>query len=325
MNNNSGKKRSYTISFKLEVISYAESTSNRNASIYYKIDRKRVQEWRKQKSELEAIKNNPNLNSDHVRVLEGRGRKAMYPMLEEELIKFIKNMREEGNAITTFIIEKKAKELGKSLASDNFKASHGWIERFKHRHNLVQRVRTQVAQKLPEDMPSTVKDFLQYSREKTKNIEKKFIITFDETPMWFDMPRNSTIDFYGVREVPIKTTGNDKLRFTIVLGYTASGEKLPATVIFKLAKVPKCKFPKDIIVTTATHANMHGDLMLATYIPQAIRARPGRFFKNKGIIFVDCHGSHIREDVMKALSLEGLTVIKIPVEQLVFYNHQMFQ
>ena len=36
--------------------------------------------------------------------------------------------------------------------------------------------------------------------------------------MWFDMPRNLTLEFEGVREVPIKTTGSDKVRFTVVLG-----------------------------------------------------------------------------------------------------------
>jgi len=130
--------------------------------------------------------------------------------------------------------------------------------------------------------------------------------------MWFDMPRNSTIEFEGVREVPIKTTGSDKVRFTVVLGYTASGDKLPPTVIFKLKNKPKGRFPRDVVVATASHANMKGDLMVSTYIPRVIRARPNGFFKDKGVIFVDRHRSHIREDVVKALNLEGLDVLEIP-------------
>ena len=51
------KNRSYTIAFKLEVIKYTEDTSNHCAAIFYNIDRKRVQEWRKQKKKLESIKN----------------------------------------------------------------------------------------------------------------------------------------------------------------------------------------------------------------------------------------------------------------------------
>ncbi|CAG8774628.1 6828_t:CDS:2, partial [Ambispora leptoticha] len=126
------------------------------------------------------------------------------------------------------------------------KFSRGWLERFKRRHKLVERVRTQLAQKVPEDTPLIVKNFLQTSR---------------------------------IHEVPIKTTGNDKLHFTVVLGYTASGDKLLPAIIFKLKKTPKT------------------DLMISTYISRVIRARSNGFFKNKGIIFVDRHSSHIHDDV----------------------------
>ncbi|CAG8773852.1 5062_t:CDS:1, partial [Ambispora leptoticha] len=177
-------------------------------------DQKRVQEWRKQKKELEAIKNDHNSSVDKMRVLPGRGRKAIYPTVEKELLEYIKKKREERMAVTTSMIGRKAKELGQALNIQGAKFSSGWVECFMRRNKLVEHVRTQYAQKLPEDMPSVIKEFLQTSREKTKNIEKKFIISFDETPMWFDMPRNTTIDFEGVHKVPIKTIGNKKLRFT---------------------------------------------------------------------------------------------------------------
>ena len=303
---NMGNKRSYTISFKLDVISYAEKTSNRKASLFYQVDRKRVQEWRKQKKELEVVKNDHNSSIDKVRALPGRGSKAKYPTVEKELLDYVKKKREERMSVTTSMIRRKAKELGETLNIQGAKFSSGWVERFMRRNKLVERVRTQYAQKLPEDTPLVVKEFLQTAREKTKDIEKKFIISFDETPMWFDMPRNTTIDFEGVREVPIKTTGNEKLRFTVVLGYTASGEKLPPAVIFKLKKKPKGRFPRDVVVTTAPCANMIGDLMISTYIPRVIRARPNGFFKSKGLIFVDRHSSHICDDVVKALKMVKL-------------------
>ncbi|CAG8629803.1 10037_t:CDS:1, partial [Gigaspora rosea] len=89
------KKRSYTVSFKLEVVSYAESTSNRHASLFYNIDRRRVQEWKKQKLELETVRDNKNQNINQVRALEGRGQKAKYPTLEKELLDYIKQKRDE--------------------------------------------------------------------------------------------------------------------------------------------------------------------------------------------------------------------------------------
>ncbi|CAG8819874.1 16875_t:CDS:1, partial [Dentiscutata erythropus] len=67
------KNRSYTIAFKLDVIAYVEETSNRRVSIFYKVDRRRVQEWRQQKSKLEALKKNKDINIDQTCVLSGRG------------------------------------------------------------------------------------------------------------------------------------------------------------------------------------------------------------------------------------------------------------
>jgi len=79
-------KRSYTVAFKLDAISYAEATSNRKAALFYKVDRKRVQEWRKDKEKFEAVRNDKDSNINQVRVLAGRGRKAKYPELEKELL-----------------------------------------------------------------------------------------------------------------------------------------------------------------------------------------------------------------------------------------------
>ncbi|CAG8803450.1 23507_t:CDS:1, partial [Gigaspora rosea] len=85
------------------------TTSNRKASLFYNVNRRRVQEWRKQKSELEAVKNNKKLNINKARVLSGRGRKAKYPDLEKDLVDYIKKKRDEKLAVTTHMIQNKAK------------------------------------------------------------------------------------------------------------------------------------------------------------------------------------------------------------------------
>ena len=40
----------------------------------------------------------------------------------------------------------------------------------------------------------------------------KVLANMDESPMWFDMPSNRTVDFKGVKTVLSKTTGHEKLR-----------------------------------------------------------------------------------------------------------------
>ena len=49
------KKRSFTASFKLKVVEYAEKNSNRGAARKFSVDDKRVREWRKQKNSLTEL------------------------------------------------------------------------------------------------------------------------------------------------------------------------------------------------------------------------------------------------------------------------------
>jgi len=43
------------------------------------------------------------------------------------------------------------------------------------------------------------------------------ILNMDETPIWFNMARNFTIDQVGEKTIQICGTENDKNRFTVIL------------------------------------------------------------------------------------------------------------
>ena len=56
----------------------------------------------------------------------------------------------------------------------------------------------------------------------------------DETACWMDMPsEETTVTFSGSRSVPLKTTGNDKHHFTVVLSAKANGTKFKPFIVFK--------------------------------------------------------------------------------------------
>ena len=55
----------------------------------------------------------------------------------------------------------------------------------------------------------------------------------DETPIYFDMVGNNTIETKRAKTVQVQTTGNEKNWFTYVLTILADGSKLPSLVIFK--------------------------------------------------------------------------------------------
>lgn len=110
--------------FFLQVVEYAETTSNRGAGRHFNVDEKRVREWRKQKAQLS------NLPPGKDRV----GRAGCHPLLldlEYELVAWIKNSPVRP---TYTNIQDKALEL--YTGDKPFKASRGWLEKFLHRHDL---------------------------------------------------------------------------------------------------------------------------------------------------------------------------------------------
>jgi hypothetical protein len=61
----------------------------------------------------------------------------------------------------------------------------------------------------------------------------------NQTPVYFDMLSNVTINEYGANSVLISGTGNEKARITVMLGVLASGHKLPPYVILRRKMMPK--------------------------------------------------------------------------------------
>jgi len=62
----------------------------------------------------------------------------------------------------------------------------------------------------------------------------RWICNTDQTPIWFEMPQNYTLQPRGERgPVQTSTGGKEKQRFTVQLTCSASGAKLPILVIFK--------------------------------------------------------------------------------------------
>ncbi|GBC46370.2 pogo transposable element with KRAB domain [Rhizophagus irregularis DAOM 181602=DAOM 197198] len=59
------------------------------------------------------------------------------------------------------------------------------------------------------------------------------IFNMNETSVWFDIAGNITVNNKGDKTVHIRTTGNDKNHFTVVLTCSADGTKYPPICIFK--------------------------------------------------------------------------------------------
>ena len=157
----------------------------------------------------------------------GSGRKPFYPEAEKKLYTWIIEQRKQGLAVTYITVKFTMFDILKEPemtalygnSTDNFKTSFRWLTSFMKRYKLSLRRRTKISQKLPEQTEESLEQFRQFITR--LRIKKSFeycnIFNMDETPVWFDMAGNFTINTKGDKTVHINGTGNEKNRFTVVL------------------------------------------------------------------------------------------------------------
>ena len=83
----------------------------------------------------------------------------------------------------------------------------------------------------------------------------------DETPLWLDIPGETTVTHTGERSVPVRTTGHEKNRFTVVLAAMADGRKLKPYVVFKgVRPIPELNKVSGVVVALSNNGWMNKKL-----------------------------------------------------------------
>ena len=183
----------------------------------------------------------------------------------EGVLEYLVDKRSRGIPVSNLDLKAKALDIAKGIDGDkvaNFKASDGWLKRWK-RMNRVSILRgTSEAQKIPEDYGEQIKAFVGVIRRKRLDNDYSMfnIGNMDQTMCRFDMAPSSTNNVKNQRSVRIATTGGSKRGFTVALCALASGHKRPAYICFKEAKgvVPprvltNLRIPENIIGIKRKH------------------------------------------------------------------------
>lgn len=305
------KRSSYEAGFKLKVVSRAEESNNSIASREFCVSEKLVRDWRKMKADLEKIPKDKKAR---------RGLTTSYGALETELHKWVMECRQNGYCVTRMGIRLRALQMAKddklkAPGIENFVASAGWCTRFMNRFGLCLRQRTKISQKLPKDLDEKVMSFHSFiiKQRRIHNYDLGDIGNMDETPMTFDLPSNRTVASLGAKTIFLRTTGNEKKHFTVVLSCLANGTKLRPVIIFKRKTLPKkVKFPPRITVRAHIKGWMDED-GTKKWLEEIWNGRPGAALKKKTSLLVwDMFRAHTSDDIKKLAKSSQVTLAVIP-------------
>ena len=87
-----------------------------------------------------------------------------------------------------------------------------------HRHFLIFRRNTRVAEKLPENYLDKIQEFFCYNiqlRHKS-NYELYAMTNINETPIYLNIPTSITVQTIGSRKVNIRAQGKENWRITVI-------------------------------------------------------------------------------------------------------------
>ena len=127
------------------------------------------------------------------------------------------------------------------MSITDFPGTTSWCERFMRRNGLCMHTKTTIAQKLSHDK-------YVINMRKKLCFEVGQLWNMDDLPLTFDVPSNKTVDVKGAKTIMIKTSGNKKTHYNVVLACCADGTKLPPLLIFKRKMLPKDVMPHKIYI-----------------------------------------------------------------------------
>jgi hypothetical protein len=307
------KKRQWTAREKLMIIAYHEQGhSKRETANKFEIEPKQLRDWLKNKEKLMKV-------APYIQKL-APGSRPKYPELETELLDWFKESRSQLKVVTRYMIQAKARSFAnRAVYQDMYtninaaKFSQKWVDGFMTRHNLVNRRKTTVAQRLPDDYVELQNSFLSYIlyQRKENQYPLSLIGNMDETPLSFNLPNSTTIEQRGTKTVSILSTGHERSNFTVVLGCLADGTKLPPVIIFKLVNVPREEFPDGVIIRANAKGWMNEDEM-SWWVENVWTQRASRASNPKSLLVLDAFTAHRTDTVKRRFYRKNTDIAIIP-------------
>ena len=284
------------------------------------IDRKNIRRWRNQKNDLIEAENKKK------KKLPGGGRKSYLNIDEEsKIINWIKENRNLGIEISSHSVLLFIQKLKPVFANKKYHTQKELIYRFLHRNGFSFRRPSHIGQPLPSNYSDL---FLTFQKKvilskKNLNIDKNSldrIINVDETPLYMEMPPNTTIEKKGTNNIEISTFGGEKVRISLILGVSGNGYKLPPVLIFKPKKYGRLEKTlnelelvkqKKIYVYCQENAWSDYDIF-KKWIDEIYLNYQDNIIKNTCLLILDKAPSHCCSAILEHLNNKNIKSIFIP-------------
>ncbi|XP_028404065.1 tigger transposable element-derived protein 2-like [Dendronephthya gigantea] len=324
----SAKRNSYTLDFKIKTLNRLDQIKTKGkVGKFLAVAKERgvskslVIKWNKEKDRLQEqlVLNKYRKNTGPTtaarrrrRITDNRSKHMeKYPRASKLLVSEFKLRRAAGSKVSKLWIKKTMKAkiemcYGKE-AAERFKGSHNWFQRFKKRHGIVLRRRTNKKKDSADDGRSTIQKFHRNLRKSLKtqrrrnrsSIDPKYgrwlpknRYNIDQVPLAFVTGQETTYDTLGSKQVWVSqpSSGLDKRQATLQLCIRAEGEQnVKPAIVFRgkgnLSIFEKEQYDKGVDVFYQPSAWMDTEVNMQ-WVKQTLVPGIGKD-KDDKVIFVD--------------------------------------
>jgi len=225
------RNRQIKIFDKLKFIDISKRKGNGVAVRLAGVTTKSIRLWRQNEIKFKQLQ----IPNELITLHKGNPNWTINEDFDKSIYDWIDFNRSLGNCITTWGIGVEMIKRNPNLKELKLRTLQKRVERFLKRNNLSIRTASHIWQILPESSIDLVFNFLKeiIHIRKDYNIPKENIINMDEVAIQMNMPSNKTVHKVGAKTIVINTQRQEKLRVSVILSFSDSGEKLKPFVIFK--------------------------------------------------------------------------------------------
>ncbi|GBM19435.1 Tigger transposable element-derived protein 4 [Araneus ventricosus] len=150
------------------------------------------------------------------------------------MLKWIRRIRDRNYPISGTLMQEKAVEFSKTLGYPDFKASDGWLDKFKKRHSPTQKSICGESADVPEEVCDC---WMQKIPEVLQEFSQQNIFNADVTGLFLKCLPTKTLAFKGDKCFGGKKS---KQRITVLLCATMTGEEKLKILVIGKSKSPRC-------------------------------------------------------------------------------------